>query len=431
MTSTNTPTNASASTSTAVPVTPIPAVTTLSYDQTVAENTRRVTDNLALQSRRDAGEANVPADEPLLPLPPNPSVAGNKLHHWVAAFTQLSPASQAQGSLVLNSIMPKSTPSVPATRPSTSAVAKVLFDSSKEAATSGTLDSTYNFGIHYFIQDLANAGEYCPLTLFSNLNTERLHREGHSLKRSKIHVNGVSHHLLDLSQFESELELDPLTWQESYQRYLTWIADIGDPQALKRWTSHFTSLSKDEAVRKNFRAILEFDIETRQNYALRPHQHNQIEWEARLQKKKYATLQDAFFSERSTLPDRHVPPAHSARYEPYDRDSSSRRGKKTHDSDSSFRDSSKPSKSADPLCIICGRSGHRFSTCSEETSAKGTQNFAKVTAGNLCRRSNGSQLCIGFNLNNPRRPCKREHSEQHLCSFCGRAEHGALSRQCI
>ncbi|KAG1735977.1 hypothetical protein EDB19DRAFT_1604872, partial [Suillus lakei] len=182
----------------------------------------------------------------------------------ISAFNQLSPTSQAQGTAVLETIAPKSV-----IRPNIATVSKVLFDSSKELPSGSGLDSTYSFGIHSFVQDLLNAGQYCPLTLFTNQNMERLHREGHALKHSKVHVNGVSHHLLDLSQFENELELDPLSWQEAYQRYLTWIEDIGDASALKRWTMHFTTLSKDEAVRKNFRAIIEFDVETRQNYALR------------------------------------------------------------------------------------------------------------------------------------------------------------------
>ncbi|KAG1719865.1 uncharacterized protein EDB91DRAFT_1027501, partial [Suillus paluster] len=170
-----------------------------------------------------------------------------------SAFAQLSPTSQNQGSTI---ITPKTT-----IRPNLTSLLKVLFDSSKELPSGSGLDSTYNFGIHSFIQDLLNAGQYCPLTLFTNLNTEHLHREGHSLKRSKIHVDGTSHHLLDLSQFDNELELDPLSWQEAYQRYLTWIKDIGDPSSHKHWTDHFTTLSKDDAVRKNFRAIIEFDVE--------------------------------------------------------------------------------------------------------------------------------------------------------------------------
>ncbi|KAG1731062.1 uncharacterized protein EDB91DRAFT_1013741, partial [Suillus paluster] len=199
------------------------------------------------------------------PVPPV-STTANILQQWISAFVNLSPNSQAQGAAVLDSI---ASTKVSGVRPNVAPISKVLFDSSKEVATSSGLDSSYNFGIHRFIQDLANAGEYCPLTLFSNKNTEHLHCEGHSLKRTKVHVNGVSLHLLDLSQFESEWDIDPLTWQEAFQRYLTWIADVGDAQAVKRWNTHFTTLAKDEAVWKNFRAILEFDIETRQNYALR------------------------------------------------------------------------------------------------------------------------------------------------------------------
>jgi len=237
--------------------TPVPSATQMTYDQIVAENTCRVASNAALQLLRDAGNPNVTQDEPLLPLPPSPS-AGNHLQQWISAFVNLSPTSQAQGAAVLEGIAGSSRNV--ATRLNTTSIAKALFDSSKEIATSSGLDSTYNFGIHHFIQDLTNAGEYCPLTLFSNKNTERLHHEGHSLKRTKVHVNGVSHHLLDLSQFESECNLDPLTWQEAFQHYLSWIADVGDAPSVKRWTTHFTTLAKDEAICKNFRAILEFDM---------------------------------------------------------------------------------------------------------------------------------------------------------------------------
>ncbi|KAG2146034.1 uncharacterized protein EDB93DRAFT_1047913, partial [Suillus bovinus] len=193
--------------------------------------------------------------------PPTPTNRHSPLQQWISAFAQLSPNSQNQGISILT---PKSIP-----RPSVTAVSKVLFDSLKEALGGAGLDSTYNFGIHSFIHNLLLAGQYCPLTLFTNTNTEHLHREGHLLKRSKININGVSYHLLNLSQFDNELDMDQLSWQEAYQRYLTWIKDIGDTNSLECWTNHFTTLSKDEAVRKNFHAIIEFDMETCQNYTLR------------------------------------------------------------------------------------------------------------------------------------------------------------------
>jgi hypothetical protein len=270
----------------------------MSYDQIVAENLRGATDNAVLQQRRDTGEANLPTDELLIPVPPQPT--GTALQQWISAFAQLSPNLQNKGTAILT---PKSV-----VRPNVSAVSKVLFDSSKEAPSEAGLDSTYHFGIHSFIHDLLLAGQYCPLTLFTNANTERLHREGHSLKRCKINVNGLSYHLLNLSQFENELNIDPLSWQEAYQHYLTWIKDIGDSNSLIRWTNHFTMLSKDDAVCKNFHAIIEFDVETRQNYTLHPHQHDQAEWNRRLQNKKYKTMQDVMFCTQeqlsySTLPD--------------------------------------------------------------------------------------------------------------------------------
>ncbi|KAG1811509.1 uncharacterized protein BJ212DRAFT_1483759 [Suillus subaureus] len=226
---------------------------------------------MALQLLRDAGNTNVTLDKPLLPVPLAPTTA-TSLQQWISAFVNLSPNSQAQGAAVLGGIT-GATPS--SARPVVSSISKVL--------------------IHHFIQDLADTGEYCPLMLFSNKNTECLHCEGHSLKHTKVHIKGVSHHLLDLSQFENERELDPLTWQEAFQYYLTWIAAVNDAQAIKHWTSHFTTLAKDEAIQKNFQAILEFDIETRQNYVLRPHVHDETEWSHRLQKKKYAMLQDELF----------------------------------------------------------------------------------------------------------------------------------------
>jgi hypothetical protein len=317
---------------------PTPSVPQLTRDQIIAENARRLANNAALQACRDARDLNVVPDKPLLPVPPAPSAA-NRLQQWILAFVNLSPNSQAQGAAVLESIAGTVKPSASSSRPSVSSVSKVLFDSSKEIASSSRLDSTYNFSIHHFFQDLANAGEYCPLTLFSNKNTECLHREGHSLKCTKVHVNGVSHHLLDLSQFENERQLDPLTWQEAFQCYLSWIADIGDEPSIKRWTTHFTTLAKDEAIRKNFRAILKFDIETRQNYALHPHQHDEAEWSHRLQKKKYATLQDELFRHsqqlRSSLIDRPSNVAASSRFEPYHKEPSTKQQPKKQDAEHS------------------------------------------------------------------------------------------------
>ncbi|KAG1875921.1 hypothetical protein C8R48DRAFT_768776 [Suillus tomentosus] len=95
----------------------------MTHDQIVAGNLKRVANNTVLQQRRDAGEPNVSADELLIPTPPQPT--GTALQQWIAAFAQLSPNSQNQGSAILT---PKT--------------------------------------------DLLVTDQYCPLTLFTNINTQ-------------------------------------------------------------------------------------------------------------------------------------------------------------------------------------------------------------------------------------------------------------------
>ncbi|KIK33483.1 hypothetical protein CY34DRAFT_18342 [Suillus luteus UH-Slu-Lm8-n1] len=96
-----------------------PASMQMSYDQIILENTRCLTNNIALQARRDANELNVPADDLLIPVPPKP--IGTTIQQWISAFAQFSPHSQAQDTAVLSAITPKSIP-----RPNVAPVSKGL-----------------------------------------------------------------------------------------------------------------------------------------------------------------------------------------------------------------------------------------------------------------------------------------------------------------
>ncbi|KAI5981891.1 hypothetical protein F5J12DRAFT_704230, partial [Pisolithus orientalis] len=74
-------------------------------------------------------------------------------------------------------------------------------------------------------------------------------------------------------------------------------------------------------------------------------------------------------------------------------------------------------------CIICLRSGHKYSSCNKETMQKGQQTFAKSQDGKLVRRNNNSPLCFFYQL--ARKPCCNNHPDQHLCAACGSQDHGA------
>ncbi|KIK33482.1 hypothetical protein CY34DRAFT_99512, partial [Suillus luteus UH-Slu-Lm8-n1] len=147
--------------------------------------------------------------------------------------------------------------------------------------------------------------------------------------------------------------------------YLMWIEDIGDATTFKHWTNHFTTLSKDDTVRKNFRAIIEFDVKTHQNYTLCPHQHDQAEWNHCLTKKKYDTMQKFMYRTKEHMSHSSTQSSSSC-FELYNKDAK-RYTKKSSDGDNSFRDG-KATKSTDPMCIICGCTGHHFSDYTQETS---------------------------------------------------------------
>ncbi|KAG6373563.1 hypothetical protein JVT61DRAFT_6209 [Boletus reticuloceps] len=348
--------------------------------------------------------------------------SSSKAQQLLAAYMLLSPDSKARVTKAFDALNPAD--------PDTSTSSTTLFSTSKEIKMSTTLDSTYGLGIHPTINDLAKAGQYLPLILFTDDMTKRLHRGGLTLKKIKSTIGGVTHHLLDLAPFPAEDSLDAFTWQEAWKRYLTWLQDpkVAQPEIHERWLTHYSLLSKDEAIRSNFKAILTFDMNWRASYAAQPFIHDPVEWQLRLQ----ATKSEIATERLLQLSSRDDRPISTHRYDPYD--SSRKNARRPRDShDQSFRDNTSDIKpKSEPTCLICGRNGHRIAECKEEITTKGKQTFAKFFDGQLVRRSNDAPLCILFNLNLTRKPCKHAHAaSQHLCSFCGESTHAALARLCI
>ncbi|KIK82181.1 hypothetical protein PAXRUDRAFT_154371 [Paxillus rubicundulus Ve08.2h10] len=337
----------------------------------------------------------------------------NTGQEWISAYLSLTPGTRNRAVKALDAIKPSQAQSN-----SSVLMLKVIFTADQEvkASASSILNSMYDLGIHSSIFDLTNAHQYIPLTLFTNVNTKHLHREGLTLKKVKSSINGVTHHLLNLSQFKSEGGMGSFTWQEAWLCYLVWLADAAQPVIHNCWKWHYTMLSKDEAIGNNFKAILTFNINTY--------------WQHKLQAAKYDIVKD----ELCKLSSRDEHQSSSSCYEPYD--TSCKNVKHPCEGqDSSFQDNTQSSDShpkSNPLCLICQHTGHRFSDCKEETMAKGKQMFAKYTRSHLTHHSNSSTLCISFNLSNLRRVCKSAHApSQHLCSFCGKSAHGTFSHLCL
>ncbi|RDB16021.1 hypothetical protein Hypma_003462 [Hypsizygus marmoreus] len=225
--------------------------------QIYAENIASTGCNNALQARRDAGEPDVPIDEALLSLLPTqivtpPPTPASNVTQMVAAFSQFSPNSQSKALLLLNG---PSQPTVPST------TSRILFTASDELPAS-TSSMDFGYGIHPFLVQLAMHKVHIPLTLFTSKSTNRLHRESTTLTQKVIYTkNNTKSHILDVSQFPSELTIDVADWHECWVRNRTFLEEHYEPALAKRWINHYLHLSHQDDFRSNFAAIRKFDYE--------------------------------------------------------------------------------------------------------------------------------------------------------------------------
>ncbi|KIK72648.1 hypothetical protein PAXRUDRAFT_21749 [Paxillus rubicundulus Ve08.2h10] len=189
----------------------------------------------------------------------------NAGQEWISAYLSLTPGMRNQAIKALDTIKPSQA------QPNSSVpTLKVIFTADQEVKASSILNSMYDLGIHSSIFNIANDCQ-----------------EDLTLKKVKSSINSVTHHLLDLSQFESEDGMDSSTWQEAWFQYLVWLADAAQLVIYDHWKWHYTILLKDKAVCNNFKAILTFNINTCSCYAAQAFQHDEQDWQHKLQAAKY------------------------------------------------------------------------------------------------------------------------------------------------
>ena len=370
--------------------------------------------------------------------PPSGSSAP-KMTQIYAALQAISPASQKLVRDTLTNTL-KDNP-----LPDVIVAPKLLFSVTNET-TSATPAFNSGYGIHPFIISLAENGSHIPLSLFTTSATNTLHTSEASIPQKTVinRLTGLKRHIIDIKFFQGEDSMDIGDWHEAWTRYLRFVEMHGDKDSAIRWKKHHEFLAEQDNLKRNFAAILKFDIETRTKYNLTPSPHDEDSYRRRFEAIKLEVLQAEILAARP-LPDAdsNTNAASSSswkgksRYAPYhhrDAESSSRQsGSRTENvvansNNHSFR-SSGASFTNTPICLICQRE-HRFASCQESITQAGKQTTAKYDNRKLVRRSDGGIICIAFNLNRLSM-CSKSHSDHHICSFCGASDHGACSRKCI
>ncbi|KAG1751189.1 hypothetical protein EDB19DRAFT_1279399 [Suillus lakei] len=72
------------------------------------------------------------------------------------------------------------------------------------------------------------------------------------------------------------------------------------------------------------------------------------------------------------------------------------------------------------LCLICGRTGHKASDCTNAYTVKEGAVVCKWD-GTLVLKSTSEVVCISFNMGR----CGHDHGRVHVCSICGSQDHDA------
>ncbi|RXW16280.1 hypothetical protein EST38_g9577 [Candolleomyces aberdarensis] len=116
------------------------------------------------------------------------------------------------------------------------------------------------------------------------------------------------------------------------------------------------------------------------------------------------------------------------------RNGGSNRG--SHSNNQSFL-SSGSGFAANPVCILCGKKGHAVQDHDKshpKAWPDGTAFWAQQKPDSKSvTTSDGKEICFNYNIHGKASRCSRDSSKctrLHICSFCGKADHHALSWSC-
>lgn len=373
--------------------------------------------NSARQIRRDAGEKEVSDDESddgsranSPPAPTDATSQGN-VTQFLAAFTSLPAADRRQIEAVFSAAL-KGTDTLPRGPLLTA-------DLEKPAIANG---GGHKFGIHPNLRDLAANRQHLPLTLFLAKSQRMMFLE--QIPTITIRRAGSKVTIIKTDHFPSENVMEPGEWMEAWGNYLIFLEAEADEAVLNRWKAHYHYLSSYEDQKIHFPAILRFDIEQRKEYMAAPSTFDQLIYNQRFTETKAALILDKIQA-RERREELATNNAHTkARYDPYSRPPA------LH----APRDNPFPrgngGTSVAPICLICARTGHRFSDCNFNQTEKGRPTWCRMDGVRLVSVANRQLVCISWNIGNTVR-CKAHHDNLHTCSFCGSRDHHACSRTCI
>lgn len=275
------------------------------------------------------------------------------------------------------------------------------------------------FEIPRVLLNLARSKVHIPLTLLTLSSLRKIHEDPASVKMKKgLVTDDPKLFVMDTSSgFPPESSLPPHLFYEAASNFIRLLGLVADDATVKRFTDHRNfCLSRDE-FGDNFDSILAFDVEIRRRFF---NTHTFPSRVAYLDRWKNVLIKTSLAQQGSS----------SSRYQPYPSrkpEYSSSAG--TSNDGKPFRRSKGDQSSEHLLCVICGRLGHRASSCTHTHTTKNNP-VVSMWTDKLVLKSSSAPICISFNIGKCS-PTKHSGDIIHVCSICGSKSHGANSKSCI
>jgi hypothetical protein len=413
------------------------------------ENEARSNCNSDRAERRQATSSFVSDDEEMLELPANeprrsygPSrtaLENTPLINAFNVFDALTPHSRDafQQALIhkVATDKAKMRPDPLTASTSTSSAAPALAYTDDDVKMVTSIDDVYE--IPRVIINLALAKMHMPLTLLTAEAMERIHTDPSCVKMKKgIVLDDPKRSIMDASSFPPETSLPLAQFNEASKNFINLLVHVASPLIIERFKQHRDFCLSRKRFDENFQAILAFDIEmcriffntktffTEDAYKRR---WEEIQLKVAQQKSDEASANaNREAACIAALISRLEGSSSNNRYNPYPPKSKTD-GSGANTDGKSFR-KGKGASSDGPLCLLCGRNGHKASDCTFTHSFKNAP-VVCVWQDKIILKSSSAVVCISHNIGRCS-PGKHGSDIIHVCSVCGSKAHAASSKSC-
>jgi len=413
------------------------------------ENNARSSRNSDRAERRQATSSFVSDDEEMLDPPGDeprhsygpsrPSLDNAPLINAFNVFDALTPHSRDafQQALVrkVAADKAKSQPKPPTASVNSNLAAPALAYNDDDVKMVTSIDDVYE--IPRVIINLALAKMHVPLTLLTAEAMERIHTDPSCVKMKKgIVLDDPKRSIMDASSFPPEMSLPPAQFNEASKNFINLLAHVASPLIIERFKQHHDFCLSRKRFDENFQAILAFDIETRRIFFntktfftedAYKHRWEEIQLKVAQQKSDEASANANREAARiATLISRLEGSSSNNRYNPYPLKPKSD-GSGANSDGKPFQ-KGKGASSDGPLCLLCGRNGHKASDCTFTHSVKNIP-VVCVWQDKIILKLSSAVVCISHNIGRCS-PGKHGADILHICSVCGSKAHAASTKLC-